>query len=509
MLKESNKRIAKNTIFLYLRMMLIMIVSLYTTRVVLDYLGVEDFGIYNIVGGIVVLLGFFQNALNNASERFITYELGKGNNLQQKRTFSMIMTSLIIISLLVLILAETVGWWFVNTQLNIADDKIIAVKWVYQFSVFTFIINILRTPYNATIIAHEEMSFYAYISIIESVFRLGAVIILPFISFDKLIVYGILMFLVPLLITVTFKVYCNIKFKISKYKFEWDKELFSKIMSFSSWSMLSGIANIGARQGGNILLNIFSGLVANAAYGISNQIGAAISTFASNLLIAFNPQIIKQFASKDTANLHKLIFRAASFSFYLTMVIAVPFILNTEFILNIWLKNVPDYTVVFCQLIIIYQMIDMIQAPLTTLISATGNIKSYQIWLSSILILNIPISWYLLKTGWSPYWIIIIRIILNFISSIIRIIYVNYFVNFPSWQYFRTVVIKASIVTFVSFSLSILIKQLFNTGISGFIYTTVFSIVISGLVIYLIGVNKPERTFVNSILKKLAPTKMK
>lgn len=485
-----------------------MIVSLYTTRVVLDYLGVEDFGTYNIVGGIVVLLGFFQNALNNASERFITYELGRGNIQQQKKTFSMIMTSLISISLIALILAETIGLWFVNTQLNIADDRIIAVNWVYQFSVLTFIINVIRTPYNAIIIAHEEMSFYAYLSIIEAVIRLGAVMLLPFISFDKLIVYGLLMFLVPLLTTVIFKIYCNMKFKISKYKFEWDKELFSKIMSFSGWSMLSGTANVVARQGGNILLNMFSGVVANAAYGISNQIGAAASTFASNLLVAFNPQIIKQFALGETANFNKLIYRASSFSFYLTLIIAVPFILNAEFILNIWLKNVPHYTVVFCQLIIVYQMIDMIQAPLTTLISATGNIKSYQIWLSVLLMLNIPISWYLLKIGCSPYWILIIRIVLNIISSIIRIIYVNYFVHFPSGQYFRIVIIKASIVTFMSFSLSILFKQLFNTDILGFIYTTVFSIVITGIVIYIIGINKPERIFINSFLVKFVPKKI-
>jgi O-antigen/teichoic acid export membrane protein len=503
-MKDSNKRIAQNTIFLYIRMIVIMGVTLYTTRVVLNYLGVDDFGIYNIVGGIVALLGFLQSAMINASQRFITFELGKGDNEQLGKTFSMSMTSHISIALLILLLAETAGLWFVNTKLNIADERMTAVNWLYQFSVLTFIINIIQVPYSALIIAHEKMSFYAYVSISDAFLRLAVVLLLPIISFDKLSVYGGLMFLVPLISTTLYKVYCNKFFKVSKYKFKWDKKLYWQLMSFSGWTMLGGIANVGARQGGNILLNIYSGLIANAALGIANQVSAAVSAFASNLLIAFNPQTIKYYATGDKDNMNKMIFRASSYSFYLVLLIAVPFFLNTDLILHIWLKNVPDYTITFCQLMIVYQLIDMIQAPLETSITATGNIKFYQLWLSSLLILNLPVSWYLLNIGWSPYWVLIIRVGLNFISAIIRTVFVKYFVNFPSWNYFTEVICKSLFVTAISYILSLSIKQCFNTGISGFVYTSMISIAITILVIYLIGIHKTERSFINSFLVKLA-----
>ena len=481
----------------------IMLVSLYTTRVVLNYLGVEDFGIYNVVGGIVALLGFLQSAMINASQRFIIFELGKGDNEQLKKTFSMSMTSHISIALLILVLAETIGLWFVNTQLNIADERMNAVNWLYQFSVLTFIINIIQVPYSALIIAHEKMSFYAYISISDAFLRLAVVFLLPIISFDKLSVYGGLMFLVPLISTTIYKVYCNKKFNVSKYKFNWDKKLYWQLMSFSGWSMLGGIANVTARQGGNILLNIYSGLIANAALGIANQVSAAVSAFASNLLMAFNPQTIKYYAMGDKDNMHKMIFRASSFSFYLVLLIAIPFFLNTDIILHLWLKNVPQYTITFCQLMIVYQLIDMIQAPLETSITATGNIKFYQIWLSSLLILNLPVSWYLLNIGWSPYWLLIIRVGLNFISAIIRTVFVKYFVNFPSWKYFTEVVCKSLIVTIVSYTLSLFIKECFNAGISGFVYTTMISIAITSLIIYLIGIHKTEREFINGLFLKV------
>ncbi|TPV35973.1 lipopolysaccharide biosynthesis protein [Paucihalobacter ruber] len=500
MLNESNKRIAKNTMFLYMRMIIIMLVSLYTARIVLIYLGIEDFGIYNVVGGVIVLLGFLHTALTNASQRFITFEIGRNDNAQLKKTFSLIMTSHFMISLIILVLAETIGLWFVNTQLNIAEDRMIAVNWVFQFSVFTFIINILRVPYNAMVVAYEEMSFFAIVSIIETGLKLGVVFLLPIIDIDKLSLYGGLMFLVPLLSTFMYKLYCNRKFESSKYIFQWDKKLFMQLTSFSGWSMIGATANIGALQGGNILLNLFSGVVANAAFGIATQVSTAVSTFSYNLLVAFNPQIIKNYSRGENESMNKLIIRASSYSSYLVLLIAIPFLQNTEMILNLWLKDVPEYAVVFCQLMIIYQVIDVIQAPLSTLIFATGKIKVYHIWLSALLILNVPVSWYLLKIGWEPYWVLLTRVGLNFISAVLRTIYVSYLVNFPSWTYFTSVVFKFLIVSVPAFGLSILIKQYFNTGISGFIYAASASIIITGLIIYFIGINKNERAFINNFL---------
>ena len=486
-----------------------MLVTLYTSRVVLNVLGIDDFGIYNLIGGIVVLVGFLQRAMTSATQRFITYELGRGDIDKIKKTFSMSMTCHISIAILVFFLAETVGLWFVNTQIIIPVERLTAANWVYQFSVFAFIVNIIRVPYNATIIAYEEMSFYAYLSIIEAILKLAVVFLLTFVSFDKLSAYGVMIFIVPFFITLVYKFYCNNKFKLTKYKFEWDKKLYWKLMSFSGWSMWGGVGVIGMQQGGNILLDIFSGVVANAALGIAHQVGAAVSNLSSSLLLAFQPQIIKTFAKDDSGNTHRLVFLAASFSYYLILIFAVPFLLNTEIILQLWLKNVPDYAVIFCQLIVLYNMIDIIQAPLITNILATGNIKVYEIWLNALLILNIPISWYLLSIGLPVYWVLLVRVGINFISSVIRTIYVKYFVNFPSWKYVVNVVGKALLVTAISFSLSLLIKGTFNAGISGFIYTTLISVTITALVVYLIGINKNERTFINGLILGALHTKNK
>ncbi|MDB0041013.1 lipopolysaccharide biosynthesis protein [Algibacter sp.] len=486
-----------------------MLVSLYTARIVLIYLGIEDFGIYNVIGGVIVLLGFLHSALTNASQRFLTFEIGRNDSAQLKKTFSLIMTSHFIISLIIFMLAETVGLWFVNTQLNIAENRMTAVNWVFQFSVFTFIINILRVPYNAMVVAYEEMSFFAVVSIIETGLKLGVVFLLPVIDFDKLSLYGGLMFMVPLLSTLMYKAYCNKKFENSKYEFQWDKKLFMQLTSFSGWSMMGATANIGALQGGNILLNLFTGVVANASFGIATQVSTAVSTFSTNLLIAFNPQIIKNYSTGDNKNMFKLIIRASSYSSYLVLLIAIPFLLNTDIILNLWLKEIPEYAVVFCQLMIVYQIIDVIQAPFGTLINATGKIKIYHLWLSALLILNVPIAWYLLKIGWEPYWVLLTRVGLNFISAILRTIYVKHLVNFPSWTYFTAVILRFFIVAVPALGLSILIKQYYNTGISGFIYNSVISVIITGIIIYLVGINKKERSLINGSLVKFIHTNLK
>jgi len=503
MLNETNKRIAKNTMFLYIRMIIIMLVTLYTSRVVLIYLGIEDFGLYNIIGGVIVLLGFLHTALSNASQRFLTFEIGRDDKNQLKKTFSLIMTSHFMISLIIIVLAETIGLWFVNTQLNISENRMIAVNWVFQFSVFTFVLNIMRVPYNALVVAYEEMSFFTIVSTIETCLKLGVVFLLPLINIDQLTLYGGLMFLVPLLSLLMYKGYCNNKFESSIYIFQWDKKLFFQLSSFSGWSIMGATANIGALQGGNILLNLFSGVVANASFGVATQVSTAVSTFSSNLLIAFNPQIIKNYAAGESKNMNDLILRASSYSSYLILLFAIPFLLNTEIILNLWLKDVPKYAVIFCQLMIIYQIIDVMQAPFGTLISATGKIKVYHLWLSALLLLNIPIAWYLLKIGWEPFWVLLTRVLLNFISAVLRTIYVGYLVNFPSWKYFTNVVFNFFIVSLPAFGLSILVKKVFNSDISGFIFSGSISILITCLVIYFIGINKNERKFINAFLKKL------
>ena len=377
---QDTKRIAKNTIFLYVRMIITMLITLYTSRVILNVLGVEDYGVYNIIAGIVVLLAFLQTAMTNASQRYITYELGKGELESVKKVFSMSMTTHITISLLIFFLAETIGLWFINTQLNIPANRMLAANWVYQFSILTFIVNLIRIPYNASIIAYENMSFYAYISIIESILKLLIVYVLCISPSDKLILYAILLCGVAIICTFIYKIYCCKKFLTCNYTYFWDKKLYWQLMRFSGWTMLGGISNVSAQQGGNILLNMYNGVVSNAAFGIANQVSYAVYAFSSNFQIAFNPQITKLHAVGDSLHLNNLVNKASLFSYYLMLLFAVPFMINTEIILKLWLKNVPEYTVGFCQLMVVYQLIDAFQAPLNTLIFSTGKIKNYNIW---------------------------------------------------------------------------------------------------------------------------------
>ena len=496
---DKNKRIVKNTIFLYIRMLITMGVTLYTSRVVLNILGVEDFGIYNITGGIVVLFSFLNTAMSNATQRFLSFELGKNDIEQLKRTFCMSINAHISIALLVLFLSETVGLWFINSQLNIPTSKMVATNWVYQFSVFSFLVSIIRVPYNASIIAYEKMSFFASISILEAIFKLLIVFLLTISIAQKLIFYSILTFSVILICTIIYKIYCNKHFIITRYNFFWDKELYKRLMSFSAWSMLGGATNIGAQQGGNILLNIFYGVSVNTAFGLANQVSNAIYGFVSNFQLAFNPQIIKYYANKEIDKFNKLIFTTSLFSYYLILIIAIPFLFNTEFILLLWLKNVPSHTVVFCQLMMIYFLIDAIQGPLWMSIYATGNIRIYQIWLSILLILNIPISYFLLKNGHNPCVVLIVRVCLNFISGIARIIYVNYFLNFPSTNYLKAVVLKATIVSLIVLSFSFIAKFSLNGNLNFLLI--IISIISTIIIIYLIGITKHERIIIINLLQ--------
>lgn len=500
MQQPNNIRIVKNTIFLYVRMAIMMLVTLYTSRLVIDILGISDFGIFSLIGGIVVLLTFLNNAMSSATQRYLSYELGKENINRIRQIFSMSMTAHISIALFVFVLAETLGLWFIKTQLNIPEDREFAAGWVYQFAVFTFIINIIRVPYNASLVSAEKMSFYAFISVLETSLKLGCVYFLIVSPWDKLIVYSALICITSLICTYIFKIYCCRALDFCRYHFFWDKVLYMKMMHFSGWSVVGGVANIGAQQGGNILINFFSGLTANAAFGISTQVSNAVNSFASNFQMAFNPQIVKLYAHKNYTELYKLMYHTSSLSYYLLLIFSVPILLYTEPILVWWLQDVPNYSVIFCRLMIVYCLIDAIQAPLWFAIIATGKIKVYEIWLSVLLVLNIPISWYLLKEGWSPVSVLGVKVILNFISAVIRTFYVKSFIGFPIGLYFRKVILKAFIVTLIAFLLAIGIDWMNSFSK---VYSVLGSFLLVPIVIYWIGLSSEERKFINKFLNRI------
>lgn len=483
-------------------MIVVMLVSLYVTRIVLEVLGDEDYGIYNIVGGIVVLVSFINNSLTTATQRFLSYALGQNDIDYSHKIFNNSIICYALISLCIIVLSETLGLWFVNTQLSLPPDRYYSANIVYQMAILTFVINIIKIPFESTIIATERMSFYAYLCIIEAILKLGAVGTLIFIKGDKLIDYSILMMLVSFGCMIAFKIYCSniIGYKI---KFSFNKSIFRDLFEYTGWSMFGGTANVLMRQGGNILMNIFFGVMINAAFGIASQVNNAVSSLVNSFQTAFRPQITKLYAANEKKQLELLICRTSRFSFYLILFIFIPLGFNINPILHFWLNRVPDYTANFSILLLTYCAIDAIQGPLIMLIYAHKNIKSYQLWLSSLIILNLPISYYLLKLGAPPQTVLMVSVILNFITAIVRTWYIKSFSNFAPSLYVKKVLIKSILV--LSFSL------LFCTSVHyiipqydyRWIFSCILCVIIVGFCILLIGLERPERQFIIIKLKNL------
>jgi len=480
-------------------MFLTMGISLFTSRIILKVLGIEDYGIYSIVGSVVVLFSFLNNAMSGATQRFLNFELGRGNLEEIKRVFSMSMTAHISIALIVIVLSETIGLWFLNSRLNIPLERMGAANWVYQFSIFTFCVNIIRIPYNASIIAYEEMSFYAYISIVEVVLKLGVALLLFSFGFDKLVLYAILIFIVSVTILMLYKIHCNRAFASCGYKFFWDGLLYKKIISFSGWSTITQVANIGTQQGSNILLNIYWGVAINAAMGIAMQVSNVVYGFVSNFQTAFNPQIVKLYASGESEGYIKLMFRSSKFSYYLLFLLALPILINTDFFLELWLKDVPEYSASFCRLMIVFLLIEAASAPLWMLVQATGKIKSYQLIMGSLALLNLPLAYIFLKLKFPPESVLLIRVVINFIVFFVRIVYLKFRITLSVKHFFREVVLAITLVTLLATPLP-LITRYYMSNYSGLVMSSIMAIISTCFFIYMIGLKKNEQEFLVRLL---------
>lgn len=493
---------------LYIRMFVMMAVSLFTSRVVLQVLGETDYGIYNIIGGVVVLFSFLNGALLQATQRFLNFELGKNNTEGLSRIFCMSMNAYILLSLIFFVLSETVGLWFVNTQLNIPADRMAAANWVYQFSIATFIINLIRVPYNASIIAYERMTFFAYLSLLEVVLKLIVVYLLYVVTWDKLSFFALFYTLTPLLINYIYKVYCNRHFPITYYHWMWDGKSFRQLFSFSGWSLFGSIANILASQGLNILVNIFYGVTVNAAIGIANQISAKVSQFMTNFQMAFTPQIVKKYAAREEESLYRLIFSSSKFSYYVMFIISLPLILEMDVLLNLWLVEVPEFTKEFSQLILIFLLIDAMQAPLWLYVQATGEIRNYQILMGGVIFLNFPLAIIALKASMPVFSIWIIRVLVNLFSSIVRCFYIRKKFSFPLLEYGIEVIGPICLTTILIIPLPYMISLInMSTWIS---ITSVIStsIIVSLTIIFLFGINANEKELIrNLIIKKMSISK--
>ena len=403
MSSDNNKRIAKNTLMLYFRMLITMIVSLYTSRVVLSALGVADFGLYNVVGGVVAMFGFLNGTLATGTQRFLTFQLGKNDFIELKKTFS---TSIVIhggLAILILILAETIGLWFLNNKMNIPNGRMYAAQWVYQFSIFASLISILQVPYNAALIAHERMNVYAYVSIVEVSLKLLVVYLLLILGFDKLIIYSILIFSINALVALIYRIYCTKQYTECRFSFVWDKELYKSMLSFSGWNLFGCLAVTGATEGVNILLNIFFGVVVNAARGISFQVSNAIMQFVNNFQTAVTPQIIKLYAEGNLNSLKKLLFQNSRYAFLLMFFLTMPVMFEAKIILFWWLKVVPNETVLFCRLILTQVLLYSITRPFVMAIHAIGQMKIINLTAGLTILMILPVSYLFLKLGFPSY----------------------------------------------------------------------------------------------------------
>ncbi|MGR7812790.1 lipopolysaccharide biosynthesis protein [Lacinutrix undariae] len=497
---NQNKKIAKNTMYLYIRMFFSMAVALYTSRVVLDVLGVEDFGVYSVVGGVVTLFAFFNSAMASATQRFFSFEIGRSDFKKLGLTFNASVNIHILIGVLVLVLAETFGLWFVNNKLNLPLGSLETVQWVYHFSVLTFLVGIIRVPYNAIIIAHEKMITYAYLSIIEVVFKLGIVFLLVFIEINKLVLYAALVFSITLLIAIVYIVYCVRNFKESKYQFYYDSKLYRTLLSYSGWSLFGNIASVAKGQGTNILLNIFIGPIANASYAITLQVQSAVNLFVSNFQLAVNPQIIKNYASNNKETMFFLIVQSSKASFLLMYILSIPLLFDSDYILNLWLKNVPEYATNFVFLITINLLIDSLSGPLMAGTQATGKIKYYQITVGLLLFLNLPISFLLLKIYNLPSLVFVVSIILSVIALFFRLFFLNKLTGFSVLYFFKSVLVRGGLVVLFSLVVPFFICKTMDVGFLRLIILFTLSSLSILVFTYFVGIEKKERKQLNNMV---------
>lgn len=494
---ENNKRIAKNTLLLYVRMLFMMVVSLYTSRVILNALGVEDFGIYNVIGGIVAMFSVISNSLSASISRFITFELGKGNIDRLKKIFATSVSIQIGLSMLVVIAAESVGLWFVNYKMVISPDRLVAANWVYQFTIFTFVVNLISVPYNAAIIAHEKMSAFAYISIIDALGRLGVASLVLISPIDNLIFYGFLSALLAVLIRCLYGYYCKNNFKECNFKFSFDKLLFKEMFSFAGWNFIGATSGVFRTQGINVLINLFYGAVINAARGISVQVNTAVVSFSNNFMTALNPQITKSYAMGDLPYMHKLIFEGTKLSFYLMLFISMPILMETNQILTVWLKMVPPHAVGFVRVTLIYALIECISAPLITSMLATGNIKKYQIIVGGTNLLIIPLAYILLKFmnfKDIPEITIEVAILIATINLIQRIVLLRNMIKLKALAYFKKVIFRIVLVSVISSCIPLIVKNVFLLESS--VLMILICCISTMIVSLLLGCTSEERKFV-------------
>jgi O-antigen/teichoic acid export membrane protein len=498
---ENNKRIAKNTLFLYFRTMLTMIVSLYTSRVILNTLGIVDYGLNNVVAGVITLFSFLNGALGASTSRFLTFELGRNDTEKLKNVFRTAFNIHAALAVIIVIFCETAGLWIVNHVLVIPPERLFACNIIYQYVVVSALLSITQVPLNASIIAHERMNVYAYLGISDAVLKLAVAYLITVSTFDKLITLGALNLCVSFGMYLFYHIYCKKHFSEYNFRLKTDKKLNREMIGFSTWSLLGQLQVMLKNQGINILINIFFGPAVNAANAIAYQVNHAITNFSNNFTTAMQPQIIKSYAANEREQMKALVFRAGKFSFFLLMILSIPACLEIDIILKLWLKNVPEYASVLTRLIIILTLIDAYTFSTYTPVYAVGKLKNYQLTLTCIYLLNLPLAYVCYMFGASPSAALIISIILNIICMPARLYFLKKSVNIGIIEYFKNVILINVFVLVPSTILPIFVYLYLPYGFGRLLLVSITSVISSVIFIYLLGLKKNERQITIRLLK--------
>lgn len=501
-MQNNSYRIAKNTFVLYFRMLFLMLIGLYTSRIILKVLGVEDYGVYNVVGGVVTMFSLLSNSVSSSVSRYLTYELGKNDVEKLTKVFSTSINVLLLLGICIVVLSETIGVWFLNTQMNIPTDRMLAANWVLQCTIASFVFGLLMVPYNATLIAHENMNIFAYISILEAALKLAIVFALYISPYDKLITYAILLFAVSCLIRWIYAFYCKHHYHECNYIFCKDKLLMKEMTKFAGWSLIGDGSWILNVYGVNLLINIFFGVILNAARGIASQVDGLVQQFVRNFVAAINPQITKSYAVGNYDYMHKLIIEGAKISFFLLMFFSIPICLETDSLLHLWLgENVPDYTIAFVRLTILSTMCISLGNTLITAVSSTGKIRNYQITVGLLALSNFPLTWFAFKMGASPIATYIISLCVYFILIFVRSFMAKDIIFMSVSVYFREVVFKSIFVLVVASFFPILVLICLPASFLRLLVICIVSTISSALSIYFLGFTVIEKRKIIEFVK--------
>ena len=498
-----NKRIAKNTAFLYVRMIFVLLVSLYSTRVVLHVLGVVDYGINNVVAGFVSMFAFLNTSMTNGIQRFFNFKLGSEGADSLTRVYKSALLIQLGLTFIILLLLETFGLWYLETKMVIPPDRLPAARWIFQFSVISLVFLVLQIPYSAAIMAHERMDYYAFVSVFDAVAKLGIAFSIPYVPYDKLISYGFLILLIALANFLLYFVYAKVKFPEMHLQKGRDNALMKSMISFSGWNVFGTFAYMMKSQGLNVLLNAFFGPVVNAARGVSNQIMGAIHGFSSNIVISFRPQLVQSYAAGNTERVRRMFFSLSKISYILLYSISAPIVIELSYILHLWLgEDVPDYTIPFTVLVLANMVVSSLHTPLTQIVHAVGKMRTFQLAISIIICSILPVSWVLLKMGANPIVVYWVSLAISVINQVVCLFIVRSLFPFSIKQYLWSVIIPCAVYSLICPIAPLVPRYFMNESFGRLLVVVIVSVLSSSVITYFGILDNEERRLVKSFISK-------